>query len=112
MVLDRKKTSATRWRDWEAVWGLIRLRQGYGATRCCAQLGAYVCFCETNPPFFWRIYDVTFSIYGSCGGKAQINSVGSFWKTNPLLGVFGWVRLRQNCILAAFSTRFSAFAQA
>ena len=86
----------------------VRLRQGfrrralcYGVTRRCAQLGAYIRFCETNPPFWRTNYCVTSILKGTyvaCGGFLQ---VGSFWKTNPPGGCFSgvflekWVRLPQ-----------------
>jgi hypothetical protein len=44
----------------------VRLRQGYGATRCCAQLGAHIRFCETNPPFREEILNVTYYEYVVC----------------------------------------------
>jgi hypothetical protein len=50
--------------------------------------GAYICFCETNPPIFEEIYYATFSTQGCCVEKRVKNSVGSFWKTNPPGGVF------------------------
>src|ERR1017187_992029 len=72
--------------------------------------GAYIRFCETNPPFFGEIHDVTLVSYVGCGEKSLKNSVGSFWKTNPISRGFWWVRWRESSILAAFSTRFTTFA--
>jgi len=81
----------TRNRYGGRVGAAIRLRQGYGATRCCAQLGGHknMCFCETNPPFFVHILDAMVTAQGSCGGMLRRISVGSFWKTNPPEGCFG-----------------------
>ena len=49
-------------------------------------------FCETNPPFLDGIFGVIINGYGSCAGNLPKKSVGSFWKTNPILepkvGVF------------------------
>jgi len=47
-----------------------------------------MCFCETNPPFCDSIFDVSNYEHWSCNGKSRKKSVGSFWKTNPFLGVF------------------------
>jgi hypothetical protein len=41
-------------------------------------------FYETNPPFFDEILDVTDYAAESYNGKCLENSVGSFWKTNPI----------------------------
>src|ERR1039457_626246 len=82
-----------------AAW--VRLRQGFGATRCCAQLGAYIRFCETNPPFFDGFLDGSACEYRGSGIKTRRKSVGSFWKTNPPEPVCGvvftekWVRFRK-----------------
>jgi hypothetical protein len=38
--------------------GVRRRTLCYGATRCCAQLGPYIRFCETNPPFFGGVFVV------------------------------------------------------
>ena len=104
-----------------AAW--VRLRQGFrrrtscyggqvGASllredatkarqRCCAQLGAHIRFCETNPPFFERIFGVSDYEYICCEGNMRGKSVGSFWKTNPKSGGFGgfgchiWVRFQK-----------------
>ena len=87
----------------------ICLRQGYRTTRRCDKMartyfartrgseslprhslrtkGAYIRFCETNPPFFGEFSDVTSYPYGSCDTNCRNNSVGSFWKTNPKIGV-------------------------
>src|ERR1039457_900325 len=78
-----------------AAW--VRLRWGFGATRCWAQAysaralrrpsdGAYIRFCETNPPFFDRVFDVTVCLHGCYVGMLRDISVGSFWKTNPKTG--------------------------
>ena len=64
-----------------AAW--VRLRWGFGATRCWGQFGAYIRFCETNPPFFDRFFDVTGCLHGCYVGMLRNISVGSFWKTNP-----------------------------
>src|ERR1700722_17820790 len=112
MAVSVKKSSETRWRDCGGIRGLVRFRQGYGATRCCAQLGAYIRFCETSPPFSGEIYDVTFTAYGNSAGKPERNSVGSVWKTNPNIGVFCRVSCNGNGISAAFQSRFTAFAEA
>ena len=50
------------------------------------QKGAYIRFCETNPPFFDRIFDVTVDLHGCYVGMLWNISVGSFWKTNPKTG--------------------------
>src|ERR1035438_10083597 len=50
--------------------------------------GPYICFCETNPPFFDRVFDVTIFTQLRCERNLRANSVGSFWKTNPPGGVF------------------------
>src|SRR6266705_228491 len=38
-----------------------------------------MCFCETNPPFFGRFFDVLPTAQGGYGGNVAENSVGSFW---------------------------------
>jgi hypothetical protein len=50
-----------------------------------AKKGAYICFCETNPPFSGEIFDVRMAKQGSYGEKSREISVGSFSKTNPVL---------------------------
>src|ERR1035437_1405801 len=87
----------TRWRNCGAVRGL-----GW----------APICFCETNPPFFWGSCDVTIFQCVCCGGESLENSVGSFWKTNPILRGFWWVRRRESSISGAFSTGFTTFINA
>src|SRR5205823_361953 len=49
-------------------------------------------FCETNPPFCAKIYVATSTASDSYDRNPQKNSVGSFWKTNPISGVFGVVK--------------------
>src|SRR5882724_9235784 len=66
-----KDNSATRWRNFVAV-GEKRL--------------PHTCFCETNPPFCDDFFDATATTHGICNGNIRKYSVGSFWKTNPLLG--------------------------
>ena len=74
--------------------------------RRVAGVGKNMCFCEKNPPFCDRFFGATATANGSYGRKVRENSVGSFWKTNPNMGVkqvhlprtnpfFGlwWVRL-------------------
>src|ERR1017187_5841142 len=46
----------------------------------------HICFCETNPPFSGDFSDVTASECRGCDGNSREKSVGSFWKTNPILG--------------------------
>jgi hypothetical protein len=73
--------------------GRFLLRRGYGrqvegqtARATKGKRGAYICFCETNPPF-WRptffVSHLLSVIYVVCSDFLQ---VGSFWKTNPILG--------------------------
>ena len=45
--------------------------------------GAYICFCETNPPFFGLIFDAMDFARGIYGEILPNKSVGSFSKTNP-----------------------------
>ena len=79
----------------------IRRRQGFGATRCCAQLGAYIRFCETNPPFCDDVFDATATAHGSCGGNLRNIRWVRFGKTNPNVGgrrgrfIEKWVRFRK-----------------
>src|ERR1017187_3739457 len=63
--------TATRWRN------LDRSRE---------KKTPHMCFCETNPPFFDNVFDVTRRRHRSCDGNSKKKSVGSFWKTNPPLG--------------------------
>ena len=62
----------------------IRRRQGYGGRGEPRNM----CFCETNPPFFGRFFDVLPTARGSYGRNVAENSVGSFSKTNPPGRVF------------------------
>src|ERR1039458_3079501 len=51
--------------------------------------GAYIRYCETNPPFWKAIFYVSFvfrNTYIVCRPGLQ---VGSFWKTNPPGGFLG-----------------------
>ncbi len=76
-----------RGRDAHATIRGIRLRQGYGATRCCTQLGGPIRFCETNPPFCEGDFDVSFlftETYAVCSGICRWVRFG---KTNPISGV-------------------------
>ena len=50
--------------------------------------GAYIRFCETNPIFCEVFFGVTANVQMSCDGKVMENNLGSFWKTNPIWGVF------------------------
>ena len=65
--------------------------KGWGVCRdCCGQgrRGAYICFCETNPPFLRHKFLISYLLqdaYVVCRGFLQ---VGSFWKTNPPGGCF------------------------
>ena len=81
----------------------VRLCEGYGSTRSCAELARNMSFCETNPPFFLTIFCVSrvFSVtYVVCRSGLQ---VGSFWKTNPPEGCF-WGRERRKMGLDAAGT--------
>jgi hypothetical protein len=66
-----------------------------------------MCFCETNPPFFDRIFVVSGYEYMRCKRNARTKSVGSFWKTNPPGRVFRvassgkWVCFRRTKPVAA-----------
>jgi hypothetical protein len=63
-------SSPRLWRDNMArllcLLNWVRLRLRYGATRCYAQLGAHIRFCETNPPFWEGILNVTYYEYVVC----------------------------------------------
>ena len=48
--------------------------------------GPHICFCETNPPIFGDFSDATYTAHDSCDKKPSKNSVGSFFKTNPISG--------------------------
>ena len=43
-------------------------------------------FCETTPLFLDGFFGVIIIVHGSYNGNLRENSVGSFWKTNPIWG--------------------------
>ena len=65
-----------------------RLRQGFGATRCCGQIVAHIRFCETNPPFFDGIFDVRAYDRVDCVGNLKIILWVRFPKRTHFKG--GW----------------------
>src|SRR6266404_9234955 len=93
---DERSTSTGKLRDSASVRGLGPPSPGCGATRCCAQLGLYIRFCETNPPILEAKSRGTYlckNTYDVCRGDLQ---VGSFWETNPPGGDSG-SKLGGNC---------------
>src|SRR5277367_1639832 len=84
-----------------AARGLVRRRSsGHGMTRRCTQLGAHICFRETNPFYFRDIFDASLLpaiTYAVCSGIfKRVRSP----KTNPFFEVFGAVFERNEPILA------------
>src|ERR1035438_453450 len=95
-----------------AAW--FRLRQGFGATRCCAQLGAYIRFCETNPPILGGKTGVIYQgdnrlhrkIFGKNGGFVFENEPpgrGILRPTNNFLAAFCPPSLRFGAAIFAAS---------
>jgi hypothetical protein len=56
---------------------------GYSAPLLGRRLPKNMCFCETNPPFFYIIPYATSYVWEVYREKVREISVGSFWKTNP-----------------------------
>jgi hypothetical protein len=78
------------YRDLFEGQSLVRLRQGFGATRCCAQLGPIYVSAKRTHRFSERKQHLSNRATSTYPGKIPAKSVGSFCKTNPPGGVFWW----------------------
>ncbi len=109
----RRDASSTRCR--ETTGGTpapLRRQHVFGASRrtrlSAGKMGAYIRFCETNPPI-WKAFLCVSSLckntYAVCRRGLQ---VGSFWKTNPPGGVFGGGFMKSGVILGRKWVRFTS----